>query len=58
MQGQQGIHRFAANENGCGYSVKQVGTPICVPARECIAFLRARNLTSSVSCLVKYLPPM
>ena len=29
------ISTCAAN---CGYSVKQIGTPICVPARECCAF--------------------
>ena len=31
-RGQQGVHSFAANEDSCGYSVKQIGTPICVPA--------------------------
>ena len=29
---QQGIHSSAANEDSCGHSVKQIGTPICVPA--------------------------
>ena len=32
-RGQQGIHSSAANEDSCGLSVKQIGTPICVPAR-------------------------
>ena len=32
-RGQQGIHSSAANEDSCGHSVKQIGTPICVPAR-------------------------
>ena len=31
-RGQQGVHSSAANEDGCGYSVKQSGTPDCVPA--------------------------
>ena len=31
-RGQQGIHSSAANEDSCGHSVKQIGTPICVPA--------------------------
>ena len=31
-RGQQGVHSSAANEDSCGYSVKQIGTPICVPA--------------------------
>ena len=34
MQGQQGIHSSAANEDSCGHSVKQIGTPICVPAKQ------------------------
>ena len=31
-RGQQGVHSSAANEDSCGYSVMQIGTPICVPA--------------------------
>ena len=30
--GQQGVHISAANEDGCGYSVKQSGTPDCAAA--------------------------
>ena len=33
-RGQQGIHSSAANEDSCGHSVKQIGTPICVPAEK------------------------
>ena len=31
-RGQQGVHSSAANEDGCGYSVEQSGTPDCVLA--------------------------
>ena len=31
-RGGRGAHSSAANEDSCGYSVKQIGTPICVPA--------------------------
>ena len=36
-RGQQGIHSSAANEDSCGHSVKQIGTPICVPAERTFA---------------------
>ena len=32
-RGQQGVHSSAANEDSCEYSVKQIETSICVPAR-------------------------
>ena len=38
-RGQQGIHSSAANEDSCGHSVKQIGTPICVPAGKLLSKL-------------------
>ena len=38
-RGQQGIHSSAANEDSCGLSLKQIGTPICVPARKLLITL-------------------
>ena len=38
-RGQQGIHSSAANEERCGHSVKQIGTPICVPAKKLLITL-------------------
>ena len=38
-RGQQGVHSSAVNEDGCGYSVKQIGTPVCEPAIECSVFV-------------------
>ena len=36
-RGQQGVHSSAAaSADSCGYSVKQIGTPICVPAISCL----------------------
>ena len=40
-RGQQGVHSSAANEDSCGYSVKQIGTPICVPAFENLSMAKA-----------------
>ena len=31
-RGQKAVHSSAANEDSCGYSVMQIGAPICVPA--------------------------
>ena len=31
-RGHEGVYSYAANEGSCGYSVMQIGTPICVPA--------------------------
>ena len=39
--GQQGVHSSAANEDSSGYSVRQIGVPICVPAIENLSMAKA-----------------
>ena len=40
-RGQQGVRSSAVNEDSCGYSVVQIGTPICVPAFENLSMAKA-----------------
>ena len=46
-RGQQGDHSSAANEDSCGTSVKQIGTPICVPASDQVVMF-----TTNLLCIV------
>ena len=37
-RGQQGVHSSAANEDGFGYSVKEIGTPTSVYLQQSVYF--------------------